>query len=133
MKLSTNSPLISVVVPCRGHANELKGCLRGLENQITTAPYEIIVVDSAADPAVSDVVDAFPGVRLVRSRSGLLPGSARNLGARHARGDYLAFTDADCIPEPDWLAAVITALKSGATMIGSGRLKPVAKLETRAM
>jgi glycosyltransferase involved in cell wall biosynthesis len=118
IELQTNPPSISVVVPCRGHANELKNCLRGLHQQTTTSPYEIIVVDSAADPAVAAVVTAFPTVRLVHSQSGLLPGGARNLGAQHARGDYIAFTDADCIPESGWLSAAIAALNTDATVVG---------------
>ena len=122
MKHQTNSPSISVVVPCRGHANELKNCLRGLQQQTTTSPYEIIVVDSASDQVVADVVAVFPSVRLVRSQSGLLPGGARNLGAQNARGDYLAFTDADCIPEPGWLTAAIEAFNRGATVVGGSVL-----------
>jgi glycosyltransferase involved in cell wall biosynthesis len=118
MRYPTDSPLISVVVPCCGHANELKNCLLGLQRQTTTSPYEVIVVDSAADPAVVAVVAAFPTVHLVRSQSGLLPGAARNLGVRHARGDYIAFTDADCIPEPEWLEAAIAALNTDATVVG---------------
>lgn len=118
MEHQTSSPLISVVVPCRRQADELKNCLRGLQQQATPLPYEIIVVDSAADPAVANVVAAFPSIRLVRSRLGLLPGGARNLGVQYARGDYIAFTDADCIPEPGWLAAAMAALNSGATMVG---------------
>lgn len=122
MNYPANSPLISVVVPCRGHANELKNCLRGLQEQTTTSSFEIIVVDSASDTAVVNVVAAFPIIRLVRSQSGLLPGAARNLGAQHAQGYYLAFTDADCIPEPEWLAAAITAFNGGAAVVGGSVL-----------
>lgn len=122
MKYSANLPLISVVVPCRGHANELKNCLRGLQEQTTTSPFEIIVVDSAPDTAVVNVVAAFPTIRLVRSQSELLPGAARNLGAQHAQGRYLAFTDADCIPESGWLAAAIEAFNSGTTVVGGAVL-----------
>jgi GT2 family glycosyltransferase len=46
----------------------------------------------------------------VVSQSGAGPAAARNLGAQVARGELLAFTDADCLPEPDWLAALLAAL-----------------------
>lgn len=118
MQHQTNSLSISVVVPCRGHANELKNCLLGLQEQTTTSPYEIIIVDSAEDQEVANVVAAYPYVHLVRSQLELLPGDARNLGARHARGEYLAFTDADCIPDSGWLAAALAALNTGATAVG---------------
>lgn len=116
-KLNTY-PLVSVVIPCRNHADELRHCLRGLECQTTAASHEIIVVDSAADPAVAEVASGASSVRLVRSRSGLLPGGARNLGARYALGHYLAFIDADCIPEPKWLEAATTALAEGHLVVG---------------
>jgi glycosyltransferase involved in cell wall biosynthesis len=47
-----------------------------------------------------------------------LPGAARNLGAQDARGLFLAFIDADCVPEPGWLAAALTALEAGAKIVG---------------
>lgn len=118
MEHQPNCPSISVIVPCRDHSGELRRCLQGLTEQIISSPYEIIVVDSAADPAVAAVVAAFPTVYLVRSRAGLLPGDARNLGVRHAKSPYLAFIDADCIPEPNWLASALTALNEGAIMVG---------------
>lgn len=122
MNYQTNNPVISVVVPCRNHAEELQRCLQGLTRQVVDHPYEIIVVDSANDPTVANVVAKFCGVRLVRSRAGLLAGGARNLGAEHATGRYLAFIDADCIPEPGWLAAAVSALDQGAQFIGGAIL-----------
>lgn len=118
MEPQVNSPVISVVIPCRGHADELENCLQGLMQQCLTLPYEIIVVDSASDPDVANIAGVFPNVRLARSQVALLPGAARNLGVQHAQGNYLAFIDADCIPQPGWLAAAITALNKGASMVG---------------
>ena len=118
MKQQRSFPIATIVVPCRGHARQLASCLRGLEQQVSTSPYEIIVVDSAADPAVATVVGRFPMVFLVRSQLGLLPSAARNLGVSQARGRYLAFTDADCVPEPQWLQSAIEALRAGAKVVG---------------
>ncbi len=109
---------VSVIVPCRGQADSLGACLRSLQSQRIERRYEIVVVDSAADPAVAEVVAAFPDVRLVRSREGLAPGAARNLGVSQARGRYLAFTDADCRVEEDWLQAALEALGDGAWLVG---------------
>jgi glycosyltransferase involved in cell wall biosynthesis len=120
MRDPASQPVISVVVPCRGQARELEGCLRGLHGQLVEFPYEVIVVDAAADPEVAAVAEGFPKARLVRDASGLLAGEARNLGAEQARGRYLAFLDADCVPEPAWLAAVLSALREGKTRIVGG-------------
>jgi glycosyltransferase involved in cell wall biosynthesis len=118
MEDPASQPVISVVVPCRGQARELRSCLRGLRDQVIESPYEIIVVDAAADPSVAAVAEGFPKARLVRDAAGLLAGEARNLGAEQARGRYLAFIDADCMPEAGWLAAALGALQTGADMVG---------------
>ena len=90
MEYTNYSPLISVVIPCRDHSNELRNCFQGLQKQKTNWPYEIIVVDSAADARVAATASLFPFVRLISSDLGLLPGAARNLGAQFARGEYIA-------------------------------------------
>ncbi len=110
--------MISVVVPCRGHARELQACLGALTAQAIEWPYEINVVDSASDPAVAATAAGFPTVHLIRSPSPLCAGDARNLGAHHAQGRYLAFIDADAIPELHWLATAVAGLEQGAVMVG---------------
>jgi len=115
-------PRISVVVPCRGHADELRACLGMLHQQVESPAYEVIVVDSAADPAVASVAGEFSNVRLISDQSGLYPGAARNRGAQEAHGDCLAFIDADCIPEPRWLAAGFAALQAGTLVAGGAVL-----------
>jgi GT2 family glycosyltransferase len=44
-----------------------------------------------------------------RSRGG--PAAARNEGARHARGQFLAFTDDDCVPAPNWLETLVARMR----------------------
>lgn len=109
-------PTISVVVPCYRHAEDLARCLKGLACQESKGGWEVIVVNSAADPAVAASATQ-GGARLVQSQPRLLPGQARNLGAAHARAELLAFIDADCVPEPGWLAAARAALQAGARLV----------------
>lgn len=100
-----NSPFVSVIVPVFNDAEHLKICLEVLENQ--TYPkslYEVIVVDNASDEEqdIKSVVAQFSqAVATYES----LPGSyaARNKGIYLAKGEVIAFTDADCIPAPDWI------------------------------
>lgn len=108
----------SVIIPCRGDSAELKHCLAALAAQDAPFRFEVIVVESANDSRTDRVVGELPGARLIRSEVGLLPGAARNLGARHAAGEVLAFTDADCKPEPAWLSSVLSILDAGAKVAG---------------
>jgi glycosyltransferase involved in cell wall biosynthesis len=81
-------------------------------------PYEVIVVDSNADPEVLATVQDFSNIKIVRSSDNLDPGPARNLGVSHALGYYLAFIDADCIPSNRWLKTAYDTLENGQQMVG---------------
>ena len=111
-------PQISVIIPCKDHARELRECLLGLRKMKVQVPFETIVVDSASAPEVFSVINDFPGIRLVRSKENLDAASARNEGVRKASGEYLAFIDADCTPAMNWLDAACRALQQGAQMAG---------------
>jgi glycosyltransferase involved in cell wall biosynthesis len=88
--------------------------------QQTYGDYEVVVVDDGSEDGSADEAeaDARAGrpVRLVR-----LPGvgavAARQAGVSQARGDVLAFTDSDCLPQPQWLAAGLEALDRGADVV----------------
>ena len=118
MTRAANNPVASVIVPCRRHARVLARCLDSVYAQRIAPDFEVIVVDAEADDAIAAVVRGFPQARIVRSRDGLLPGAARNLGASQARGTWLAFIDADCTAEDDWLAIGLAALSAGARVVG---------------
>lgn len=90
-----SAPLVSVVVPTAGRPAPLARCLQAL--RALDHPHEVVVVDDGGGAEVPE------GVRLVRHRRRQGPGAARNTGAAHARGEVLAFTDDDCLPQPGWL------------------------------
>jgi len=74
--------------------------------------YEIILVDNASSDGSADHVRrAFPQVRLYRSARNLGFGAGANLGARQARGRYLAFLNPDTLVAPGWLEALLQALE----------------------
>jgi GT2 family glycosyltransferase len=102
--------MLSVIVPVYDDPDRLRTCLRALQNQTYPADRtEVIVVDNGSREDVSIVVAGFPGFRLERED---VPGSyaARNKGIEASKGEILAFTDSDCLPEPDWLEAGVRAL-----------------------
>jgi len=103
-------PFFSVIVPTWNRAPYLRQCLARLRNQETTRDYEVILLDNGS---VDQTVETFrreaelPGGHRFRYFALREPGSsaARNRGARVARGEWLAFTDDDCLPPPGWLEA----------------------------
>src|SRR5439155_7342920 len=73
------------------------------------APDEVIVVDDCSRDATAAIAEA-AGARVIAG-AGDGPGAARNAGAAAATGEVLAFLDADCAPQPQWLRAALTALE----------------------
>lgn len=100
-------PLISVVIPVHNASQGLGACLDALERQ--TMPqerYEIIVVnDGPGDASVETIADRCGVTFLSQPQRGAA--AARNLGAKQAQGEILLFTDADCVPESNWIEAMI--------------------------
>lgn len=103
-------PFVSIIIPVYNDSARLRICLEKLEEQTyPTELYEVIVVNNASIEPVEPAVTGFERVKLVfESQPG--PDAARNTGLEHARGQYFAFTDSDCLPYPDWLMNGITKL-----------------------
>jgi len=100
-----NEPFFSVIIPTlKRPSRRLQNCLEALAGQ-SFRSFEIIVVDDGSDFPPGEIVGNFADrldVQLVLNNR-LGPASARNLGAKMAKGKMLAFTDDDCEPAPDWL------------------------------
>jgi glycosyltransferase involved in cell wall biosynthesis len=109
---SSNELFISVIIPHLNQPEGLSRCLSALEQQ--TYPrdrFEIIVVDNGSTLAPHSVVGHFEGVRLDQELTPG-PGPARNRGVALAKGDVLAFVDADCRVDAGWLSAINRAFNA---------------------
>lgn len=101
-------PRFSVVIPTCRRNDSLARCLNRLlpgSQTLSASEYEVIVSDDGpdSDDARLLVEHTYPWARWVRGpKHG--PGQNRNFGAKQARGEWLAFCDDDCLPEPGWLA-----------------------------
>ena len=98
---------LSIIIPAFDAEPTLGECLPALVRQLPPGG-EIIVVDDGSTDRTRELVAHYP-VRLVtQPRQG--PAAARNLGAREAKGEWLLFTDADCVPAPDWITEITRPL-----------------------
>lgn len=112
-------PRVSVVVPVRNRRDLLRELLDGLALQ-TYTDFEVVIVDDgssdgSAEEAEQEAIQGWP-VRVLRL-DGRGAVRSRQEGVHVAVGEVLAFTDSDCVPEPGWLEAGVTAIDHGADVV----------------
>lgn len=103
-------PFVSVIIPVYNDPVRLNVCLNSLRRQSYPAErFEVIVVDNGSKTPIEPGAAMAPHWRVIKEGR---PGSfaARNAGIAAAAGSVLAFTDSDCIPEPDWLEKGVAQL-----------------------
>ncbi|MDP8955767.1 MAG: glycosyltransferase [Actinomycetota bacterium] len=100
-------PFVSVVVPVRNGAETLGDCLASiLATDFPEDRREVLVVDNGSSDGTAEVIRKFAVRCVIEPRRGL--SNARNRGIAAARGEILAFTDADCVVAKSWLRELTT-------------------------
>ncbi len=118
--MSGSAPLATVIVVCWNSADVIERCLRQLLAQ-DYEHYEIVLVDDGSlDETVEVAEAALSSGKLTIVRSPLNRGCphARNLGLKHAKGEVIAFIDADGFAAPEWLSHIVEQFASDATVGG---------------
>jgi GT2 family glycosyltransferase len=119
-------PSVSVVVPTLDRGPLVLRLLEALSAQELPAPFEVVIVDDASRDDVAGMLralDPVPAFRLVVLTSSRTtgPAGARNRGIAAATGEFIAFTDDDCVPDPQWLANLTQGLADADVAIGRTR------------
>jgi len=95
---------VTVVIPAYGPTPHLPRVIAALAAQ-TLQPKAIVVAHSGSDDP-TDLLAAHPNVQVLHRPERMLAGTARNLGLREVRTDWVAFLDSDIVTVPGWLAAL---------------------------
>jgi GT2 family glycosyltransferase/sugar lactone lactonase YvrE len=98
-------PSVSVVICAYNAADTLDDCLGSLQ-RLTYPDFEVIVVNDGSRDATSQIAHRYPGIRVVDIPNGGLS-AARNVGLAEARGEIVAYTDADVRVDPEWLSYLV--------------------------
>jgi GT2 family glycosyltransferase/sugar lactone lactonase YvrE len=110
-------PKVSVVVCAYNAAGTLEDCLASLD-RLTYPDYEVILVNDGSRDATADIGRRHARVRVIDVPNAGLS-AARNVGLAEARGEIIAYTDADTRVDPDWLTFLIQPFQTS-DVVGSG-------------
>jgi glycosyltransferase involved in cell wall biosynthesis len=123
-ELPDPAPFVSVIVCAYQAERTLQECLESLR-RLRYPRFEVIVVDDGSTDGTRAIAERFPEFRLISHENRGLS-AARNDGIRAARGEVVAFTDADCAADPDWLCFLLHRLLAGEFAgVGGPNLPPV--------
>lgn len=110
-----SQPKISVVIPVWNEADKIQQCLAAVFSQ-SLKSYEVIVVDGHSTDETVEKIEKFP-VKIFYENSNSIA-CARQIGVENAKGDYIAFSDADCIPDKEWLSNLVKEFDDGIVGVG---------------
>ncbi len=118
-----NNPKVSIIIPTYNRKELLLQCLSAIQNQnFDRAAFEVIIIDDGSTDNTCQAVknaDFKMNLKyLTQENKG--PASARNLGIDNSKGRFIAFTDDDCIPHPDWIKDMIASFPKGRNYAGLG-------------
>jgi glycosyltransferase involved in cell wall biosynthesis len=114
VKRQKKDPLIevSIIVPCYNDEQYIEDCLSSILSQ-TYGSFELFVINDGSTDKSLDLIKAVKDNRIVLMSYPNNKGVAyaRNLALSKARGDYLFFTDSDCIVDKEWIRNGLEAIK----------------------
>jgi glycosyltransferase involved in cell wall biosynthesis len=127
-RMSSAAVSISIIIPALNEERMIGRCLESIAAMAFAHDrFEVLVVDNGSRDRTLDIAETFRG-RLnlkVLQKTNVRISALRNLGARAAAGDILAFLDADCVAPEDWLDRILElAPADGAGVLGANYLLP---------
>jgi glycosyltransferase involved in cell wall biosynthesis len=111
------APTLSIIIPVYNGERFIDDCLQALFNQ-TCSPHEILVVDDGSTDLTAQRI--IPPARRLSTSGRIGAGAARNLGAQHATGDILLFTDIDVVAPPNWIEKTLHVIQNHQVRCGGG-------------
>lgn len=117
-------PSVSIIVPIYNGESDLPDLLNGLRAQ-TYPNFECLLIDNNSSDRTPELLKAAESDRIRSLNQSQIQSSyaARNVGIQNATGNILAFTDADCRPEPNWLTELIQPFVDPTIGLVAGEIK----------
>ncbi len=114
-----NKQRISVIIPVRNEAGKIQQCLAAVFSQ-SLKPHDVIVIDGHSTDGTVEKVRKFPAKIFYEDAHSIA--CARQIGVENAEGEYIAFTDADCVPDREWLSNLVKEFDEGIIGVGGAAI-----------
>jgi cellulose synthase/poly-beta-1,6-N-acetylglucosamine synthase-like glycosyltransferase len=103
-------PFVSFVIPARNEEENIEKCIKAISDlEYPKDRYEIIVADGDSEDETRAIAERL-GARVIVNKK-VIQSAARNIGATNAKGELVAFTDADIILDRAWLKTAVAHFK----------------------
>jgi len=121
--MSRQHPEFSIIVPVFNCEETMDACLESLLNQDYPS-YEIIIIDDGSTDETAQICQSKEGIQIIQVSNGG-PSKARNIGVKKAKGEFVAFTDGDCIVHQQWLTELRKGfLRAEIASVGGNQISP---------
>ena len=120
------NPKVSIVIPVFNKWQFTYNCLRTLKENTSGVEFEIIVVDNGSTDSTEFLFKNMENVLYLRNNENLGFARACNIGAKHAKGEYILFLNNDTVPLHGWLSNLVKELDNNPQtgIVGSKLLYP---------
>ena len=116
-------PKVSVVICAYNAERTMDACLASLAD-LRYPNYEVLIVNDGSKDRTSEIAEQYPGFTLINQPNRGLS-VARNVGMQAARGEIVAYTDSDCVVDPDWLTYLVYKfVRGGFVAVGGPNFPP---------
>jgi len=118
---------VSIVIPMRNEADILERCLHAMEElDYPRDLLEIVIVNDGSTDNTAELIEkgSWSFNYQYIETDGVGVSRARDMGFRSARGEFIAFTDADCVVEKDWLMKLFEPFDDDVAAVGGPNLTP---------
>jgi glycosyltransferase involved in cell wall biosynthesis len=116
-------PRVSVVICAYDAERTMDACLESL-TKLRYPNYDVVIVNDGSKDRTREIAEQYPGFRLINQVNRGLS-VARNVGMEAATGDIIAYTDSDCVVDPDWLTYLVYKfVRGGFVAVGGPNFPP---------
>jgi len=119
-----SEPFISIIVPVYNSEKTIRKCIDSLL-KIDYPNYEILIIDDGCTDKTKDILYEYKNRIILIESQHVGPSACRNMAAKRSKGDFLAFTDADCLTDKNWLGELMRGFVSDKVVgVGGTQLSP---------